>query len=203
MYDKSLQIKAAIAHPRILGVIHECGGKMYLREGDYKQAETTFFEAFKRYDESGFPRRIQCLQYLLLSNMLSSTQVNTTSSNSSNSNSSNNNTSKVEQDDASKRNTVEINLFDANEIKPYLNHPQILAMKLLLDAHQHARVREFEKILKTHEQELTSDAFLRDFIAALLKSIRVKTIVKLLKPYSRISLQFIAKRVEYFKLGCG
>lgn len=34
----------------------ECGGKMHLREGEFSQSHTDFFEAFKNYDESGSPR---------------------------------------------------------------------------------------------------------------------------------------------------
>ena len=34
----------------------ECGGKMHLREGEFSQAHTDFFEAFKNYDEAGSPR---------------------------------------------------------------------------------------------------------------------------------------------------
>lgn len=100
LYEASLQIKSAIAHPLIMGVIRECGGelngrrllleeiiiitiimivhinllvcigKMHLREGEYNSAHTDFFEAFKNYDESGSPRRTTCLKYLVLASML-------------------------------------------------------------------------------------------------------------------------------------
>ena len=36
--------------------VTECGGKMHLREGEFSQAHTDFFEAFKNYDEAGSPR---------------------------------------------------------------------------------------------------------------------------------------------------
>lgn len=48
----------------------ECGGKMHLREKQFEKAHTDFFEAFKNYDESGSERRIACLKYLVLANML-------------------------------------------------------------------------------------------------------------------------------------
>lgn len=32
LYEKSLKIKSAIPHPRIMGVIRECGGKMHMEE---------------------------------------------------------------------------------------------------------------------------------------------------------------------------
>lgn len=31
-YDATLQVKSAIPHPRIMGVIRECGGKMRMSE---------------------------------------------------------------------------------------------------------------------------------------------------------------------------
>lgn len=43
-------------HSYYLNSIVECGGKMHLREGEFSQSHTDFFEAFKNYDESGSPR---------------------------------------------------------------------------------------------------------------------------------------------------
>jgi len=76
VYEKSLYIKSAIPHPFTMGVIRECGGKMHLREGEYDNAHTDFFEAFKNYDESGSPRRTTCLKYLVLANMLMKSGIN-------------------------------------------------------------------------------------------------------------------------------
>lgn len=49
---------------------------MHLREGQFDRAHTDFFEAFKNYDESGSPRRITCLKYLVLANMLIKSDIN-------------------------------------------------------------------------------------------------------------------------------
>ncbi|CAF3369213.1 unnamed protein product [Rotaria socialis] len=76
LYEASLHIKSAIPHPLIMGVIRECGGKMHLREQEYEKSHTDFFEAFKSYDESGSPRRITCLKYLVLANMLMRSTIN-------------------------------------------------------------------------------------------------------------------------------
>jgi len=45
LYHKALTIKSAIPHPRILGVIRECGGKMHMHERSWSEAATDFFEA--------------------------------------------------------------------------------------------------------------------------------------------------------------
>jgi COP9 signalosome complex subunit 2 len=76
LYEKSLRVKNPITHPQVMGIIRECGGKMHLSEGMFNEAYTDFFEAFKNYDESGSPRRIQCLKYLVLSTMLSKSAIN-------------------------------------------------------------------------------------------------------------------------------
>eukprot|EP01112_Ceratiomyxa_fruticulosa_P011792 TRINITY_DN3231_c0_g1_i1.p1 TRINITY_DN3231_c0_g1~~TRINITY_DN3231_c0_g1_i1.p1 ORF type:complete len:455 (-),score=119.55 TRINITY_DN3231_c0_g1_i1:3-1367(-) len=76
LYHKALEIKSAIPHPRIMGIIRECGGKMHMSEKDWQKAYADFFEAFKNYDEAGSPRRIQCLKYLVLAAMLSLSATN-------------------------------------------------------------------------------------------------------------------------------
>lgn len=76
LYEKSLKVKSAIPHPRIMAVIRECGGKMFMAEEMWEEAQKDFFEAFKNYDEAGSARRIQCLKYMVLANMLSRSEIN-------------------------------------------------------------------------------------------------------------------------------
>lgn len=76
-----------------MGVIKECGGKMWMGErtfmvdvsilhcstcsiGQWNRASEDFFESFKNYDEAGSPQRIQVLKYLVLANMLTGSEVN-------------------------------------------------------------------------------------------------------------------------------
>ncbi|KAI9915997.1 hypothetical protein PsorP6_007529 [Peronosclerospora sorghi] len=76
IYERALRTKSGVAHPKIIGVIHECGGKMYMMQREWDKARSDFFSGFKSYDEAGEPRRLQCLKYLVLANMLSESQVN-------------------------------------------------------------------------------------------------------------------------------
>lgn len=76
LYERSLNLKSAIPRPLDAGIIRECGGKMHMREGQWAAAHTDFFESFKSYDESGSQRRIQCLKYLVLANMLMESTIN-------------------------------------------------------------------------------------------------------------------------------
>ena len=76
LYHRALNVKSAIPHPRIMGIIRECGGKMHMAQRTWADAATDFFEAFKSYDEAGASRRVQCLKYLVLANMLMNSTVN-------------------------------------------------------------------------------------------------------------------------------
>ena len=163
LYMKALLIKSAIPHPRILGVIRECAGKMKLSERDYEGAYTDFFEAFKAYDEAGSHRRIQCLKYVVLSNML------TVSS---------------------------INAFDSQEAKAYKNDPAIVNMTDLLSAYQRNDIKTFESILAKNSDILLDDEFIRENIVQLFKNIRTHVLLEMLKPYTRIRLQFLAKELN-------
>ncbi|KAI9220527.1 putative COP9 signalosome complex subunit 2 [Blastocladiella britannica] len=76
LYHQCLAIKSAIPSPRIMGIIRECGGKMYMSEENWSEANSAFFESFKNYDDAGSPQRIAVLKYLVLANMLSQSQIN-------------------------------------------------------------------------------------------------------------------------------
>ncbi|RKP35441.1 PCI domain-containing protein [Dimargaris cristalligena] len=75
VYHQCVKVRSAIPHPRIMGVIYECGGKMYMDEQNWPQAQSDFFESFKNYDEAGSPQRIQVLKYLVLASMLSESSI--------------------------------------------------------------------------------------------------------------------------------
>jgi hypothetical protein len=41
---QALSVKSAIPHPRIMGIIRECGGKMHMADQLWSEAATDFFE---------------------------------------------------------------------------------------------------------------------------------------------------------------
>ena len=47
LYSRALTIKSAIPHPRIMGIIRECGGKMHMHERAWSDAATDFFEVLR------------------------------------------------------------------------------------------------------------------------------------------------------------
>ncbi|XP_078572983.1 COP9 signalosome complex subunit 2 isoform X1 [Branchiostoma floridae x Branchiostoma japonicum] len=89
-----------------------------------------------------------------------------------------------------------INPFDSQEAKPYKNDPEILAMTNLVSAYQNNDINEFEKILKTNRKNIMDDPFIREHIEDLLRNIRTQVLIKLIKPYTRIHIPFIAKELN-------
>jgi len=85
-----------------------------------------------------------------------------------------------------------INPFDSQEAKPYKNDVEIVAMTNLVTAYQNNDINEFEKILKVNRQTIMEDAFIREHIEDLLRNIRTQVLIKLIKPYTRIQIQFIS-----------
>mmetsp|Transcript_264 Transcript_264/g.832 ORF Transcript_264/g.832 Transcript_264/m.832 type:complete len:465 (-) Transcript_264:1292-2686(-) len=74
-YQQAREVKAAIPAPRIVAVVHECGGKMWFREKAWQAAYDAFFEAFRNYDEAGSARRIDCLKYLVIASLLMGSDI--------------------------------------------------------------------------------------------------------------------------------
>ncbi|KAI8369719.1 PCI domain-containing protein [Blakeslea trispora] len=163
LYQQCLSVKSAIPHPRIMGVIRECGGKMHMSEKQWDAAQTDFFESFKNYDEAGSPQRIQVLKYLVLANMLTESQINP---------------------------------FDSQETKPYKNDKEIEAMTNLVSAYQRKEINEFEHILKVNKNAIMGDPFIQAYIDDVLKTIQTQVLIKLIKPYTSIGIDFISKQLN-------
>ncbi|KAG6762085.1 hypothetical protein POTOM_032570 [Populus tomentosa] len=192
LYQKALAIKSAIPHPRIMGIIRECGGKMHMAERQWAEAATDFFEAFKNYDEAGNQRRIQCLKYSITDEI--SAWMRTADAILSS------NDLIIIFDRylvlANMLMESEVNPFDGQEAKPYKNDPEILAMTNLIAAYQRNEILEFEKILKSNRRTIMDDPFIRNYIEDLLKNVRTQVLLKLIKPYTRIRIPFISKELN-------
>lgn len=76
LYQRALRVRSAVPHPKIMGIIRECGGKMHMSEENWDQAQSDFFESFRNYDEAGSIQRIQVLKYLVLTTMLMKSDIN-------------------------------------------------------------------------------------------------------------------------------
>ena len=57
-------------------------------------------------------------------------------------------------------------------------------------------IREFEKLLKQDSRTVMGDAFIRNYIEDLLKNIRTQVLLKVITPYTRIRISFIAQELN-------
>ncbi|KAK4609942.1 COP9 signalosome complex subunit 2 [Fulvia fulva] len=162
LYQRALRVRSAVPHPKIMGVIRECGGKMHMSEENWKDAQSDFFESFRNYDEAGSLQRIQVLKYLVLTTMLMGSDINP---------------------------------FDSQETKPYKNDPRIAAMTELVDAYQRDDIHQYETVLQKNK-DLLADPFIAENIDEVTRNMRTKAVVKLVAPYTRFRLDFIAKRLS-------
>lgn len=89
----------------------------------------------------------------------------------------------------------DINPFDSQETKPYKNDPRIAAMTELVDTYQRDDITQYEKVLKQN-QDLLADPFIAENIDEVTRNMRTKAVVKLVAPYTRFRLDFIAKRLS-------
>ncbi|ORY67742.1 PCI domain-containing protein [Pseudomassariella vexata] len=162
LYQKALKVRSAVPHPKIMGIIRECGGKMHMSEENWKDAQSDFFESFRNYDEAGSLQRIQVLKYLLLTTMLMKSDINP---------------------------------FDSQETKPYRNDPRIAAMTELVDAYQRDDMHQYTKVLQRNQDVLT-DPFIAENIDEVTRNMRTKAVVKLIAPYTRMKLAWIARQLK-------
>lgn len=162
LYQRALKVRSAVPHPKIQGIIRECGGKMHMSEENWKDAQIDFFESFRNYDEAGDLRRIQVLKYLLLTTMLMKSDINP---------------------------------FDSQETKPYKNDPRIAAMTDLVDAYQRDDIHKYEDVLQTNK-DLLADQFIAENIDEVTRNMRTKAVLKLIAPYTRMRLSWIAGQLR-------
>ncbi|KAL8883646.1 MAG: hypothetical protein Q9192_007062, partial [Flavoplaca navasiana] len=89
----------------------------------------------------------------------------------------------------------EINPFDSQETKPYKNNQQISAMTDLVDAYQRDDIQRYETILQTNKDVL-ADPFIAENIDEVTRNMRTKGVLKLIAPYTRFNLAFVAKQLK-------
>lgn len=162
LYEEALKVRSAVPHPKIMGIIRECGGKMHMREESWEEARSDFFESFRNYDEAGSLQRIQVLKYMVLTTMLTKSDINP---------------------------------FESQETKPYKNNAEISVMTDLVEAYQQNDVHKYEAILQKNKQ-LLNDPFIAENIDEVTRTLRMSGVVKLIAPYTRFRLDFVADRMH-------
>eukprot|EP00934_Nitzschia_sp_Nitz4_P005330 Nitzschia sp. Nitz4//scaffold50_size126154//96686//98407//NITZ4_003697-RA/size126154-processed-gene-0.155-mRNA-1//1//CDS//3329553734//5320//frame0 len=94
-----------------------------------------------------------------------------------------------------------INPFDSQEARPYRDDPEITAMTNLVQAFHNNEIQKFERILKQNSSRIMEDEFVREHVEDLLRTIRTQVLRRVIRPYTRISLQAIAKELNDIPVG--
>jgi len=89
-----------------------------------------------------------------------------------------------------------INPFDSQEARPYRDDPEIAAMTNLVQAFQNNEIHKFERILQQNKTRIMGDEFIREHVEDLLRTIRQQVLRQVVKPYTKISLEAIAKALN-------
>jgi COP9 signalosome complex subunit 2 len=89
----------------------------------------------------------------------------------------------------------DINPFESQETKPYKGDARISAMTDLVDAYQRDDIHKYESIMQNNK-DLLEDPFIAENIDEVTRNMRTKAVVKLIAPYTRFKLSFIAKQLK-------
>lgn len=77
LYQKSLGIVSPVTHPRIMGIIKQCGGKLEFYDKNYHESKSKFYESFKNFDESGsIIEKKESFKYLILLSIITENEFN-------------------------------------------------------------------------------------------------------------------------------
>jgi COP9 signalosome complex subunit 2 len=164
IYPKTLNLDAAVADPRIMGVIREEGGKMHMSEYHWDDAFYELNEAFRNFQAAGNNSRAKtCLKYVALSSMLSKTAVNP---------------------------------FDGREAKVFERDPEIQAMNELRTHLQNNDLMKFERVLSDKRNGIMTEEVLMTYIDMLRKRMREHVLLNLVNPYKKVTLNFLAKKLN-------
>ena len=85
-----------------------------------------------------------------------------------------------------------INPFDSQETKPYKQDAAIISLTKLVDAFQARDLVSFNSVLK----KMNNDEFIERYIPRVLKLIQKRVLVDIVKPYTRVKLEFVALKLS-------
>lgn len=76
IYSRTLNLNSAVADPRVMAIIREEGGRMFMKDGKWDLAYNELYEAFRHYQESGNSKAKLCLKYVVLASILALSNIN-------------------------------------------------------------------------------------------------------------------------------
>jgi len=200
LYKKCMeQIESGIPSPKIVGVIRECGGKMFMNESKWADAYKDFHEAFSSYNSAGDSRRENCLKYLLIATMLKNgvesekLQMEITQLQSEGAQQ---NEQQIDQKKEEMAGLKRVDIFADQGMAPFQDRPNIRYLSDLVNAYLSSNIDGFNEIFNAHKQEILDDPFVNTYVEDILLSVRTQAVIKLLKPYTEIGMSFVAEELQ-------
>ena len=75
IFQTTKKFSSVIEDPRVVGIIKECGGKIYMTEKRWDAALQEFFESYKSLVDVGSGKAQTLLKYVVLASLLSGSEV--------------------------------------------------------------------------------------------------------------------------------
>eukprot|EP01083_Nonionella_stella_P069394 185003_1 len=97
---------------------------------------------------------------------------------------------------ASMLSEVDTNPFATQEAGVFKTNNDIMPIANLLDAFDNHDIRAFEDTLRRNKHLILNDDFIVEHMPAVKLRIRSKVLVKLIKPYTRVKLQWLCKQLN-------
>lgn len=163
VFQLTEKFSSVIDDPRVVSIIKECGGKMYMSEKKWESALNQFKQSFESMVDSGHPRAQTMLKYVILTQLLS----------------------KSETDYLTQR-----------EAKVFVNDPEIIAMTDLKRGFETNDIKMILNIVGNKKINLLSDPLIALYLDVLLRSVRLKALVAICKPYKAVKLEFLCQRIN-------
>ncbi|KAI9619905.1 hypothetical protein H4Q26_013882 [Puccinia striiformis f. sp. tritici PST-130] len=77
-----------------------------------------------------------------------------------------------------------------------VSRPGTEAMQAIAKAHENRSLADFEDALKVYKAELSDDPIVRNHLAALYDTLLEQNLIRIIEPYSRIELSYVAEQVK-------
>ena len=69
-------------------------------------------------------------------------------------------------------------------------------MKAIATAYEHRSLEEYQEALEKHKAQLSDDPIIRTHLAALYDTLLEQNLVRVIEPYSRVEIDFVAEAVK-------
>jgi len=90
----------------------------------------------------------------------------------------------------------EHDVFGARKTKVHESDPEVNPVVNLMNAYRNDRVKDFQYVLKSNRASALSDPFVRNQVQALLLKLRSKYLIKLIVPYKRVQMKWLARELD-------